>query len=69
MDQRAHRRFLDYLELVPVFPNPDRPKLDQESFAELDAEYQALRAAEKSGELSAEGLRRLAAVRRVLLRD
>jgi hypothetical protein len=69
MDPAAHRRFLDYLELWPVFQSPDRPKLDRETFVAFDAEYRELTAKKTAGTLDLEGSRRLGALRKLLLRD
>jgi hypothetical protein len=69
LDPSTHKRFLDYVELFRIFGTPDLPKLDQKSFATHDAELLSLLARERSGDLDADGARRIVALRRVLLRD
>jgi hypothetical protein len=69
VDPATHRRFLEYLELCEGFLRGGLPKLDKTSFAEVDAEYQHLSVLSARGELDAVGARRIAALRKLLLRD
>ena len=69
MDPRTHQRFLDYLELRRYFARPDHKKLDAEEFAALDAELRALLKKESEGQATADEVRRIVGLRKVLLRD
>lgn len=70
MDPKTHRRWLDYIEAFDYFGRgPDKKRLDLASWQELDVEYRELVTVERTGGLDAEGVRRLVALRRVLLRD
>ena len=69
MDPQTHRRFLDYLELRGYFARSDMPKLDAESFAELDSELSRLLELERSGSVEATQSRRIGALRKILFRD
>lgn len=69
MDPRTHQRYLDYLELRDYFARPDHKKLGAEEFSELDAELRALLKKESDGLATNEEVRRIVALRKVLLRD
>jgi hypothetical protein len=66
MDERAHRRFLAYLESHEYFGRPERKKLDREAWSELDAELTGLLTL---GVLTAQDRRRMAELRGLLFRD
>lgn len=67
MDPAAHSRFLHYLELFEYFGQPGQARLHVDEWRQLDAELVALLAA--PGRPDADGARRIATLRRALLRD
>ena len=69
MDPKAHRRFLDYIDKFVYFGGSDLPKLTRDQWEKLSAERGPLEVKARADELDADELRRLRAIRRLLLVD
>lgn len=69
MDPKAHRRFLDYIDKYVYFGGSDLPKLTREQWEGLTAERAGLEVKASADDLDADELRRLRALRRLLLVD
>ena len=68
VDPKAHKRFLEYVEKFQYFGG-GKKRLTREQWEALDAERGPLEAEAAAERISAEGLTRLLAIRRLLLVD